>query len=653
MPTRTRGKLHAQAARFDAELAARQQAAADQMLAAWSQSYQNVLVEIDRFNAKVAAALAAGDPVSPAWAYQKGRLKALLDTTRQEVGRYATDASQAAVAAQAAAVNAAQRESAQLTQTAMTQQGIEATLRTTDPRALIQQAVGFTGDGTVLAEHLAKTLTPETVDGVRATVVKGLALGKGQDWMARELTRNFALAHTRAETIMRTETLRAYREVSRATYEANTDVLEGWTWQAHLDARTCIACAVMDGTLHPVTDTLDGHPRCRCAMLPRTKSWEDLGVPGLADTRPKVPAGRDWIEAQPESVQRAMMGPAKFDAWKRGDITLDDMVAQHHSDDWGTMRTERSLKSITEGRNPNAPTSYAADGTPAPAPSAPPAANLPDAPAPAPAPAPRPTPAPTTPTEPARRFSDSDLADPPGDPMPPKPDPSLAATDFDKYLAQSQALNEWNVRNYEIVWRRKAARHGSVYDGGPKLPPGSVDDALKRSNPKYPGAGTTDEYTTNCYNAVSTYDMRRRGYDVIADPNTDWESGGALTGPELANRWFDPTTGRAPNIIQADLPDTYDLARIRHDLADQIGSAYPSSTDGSWGVVTVTWKGGDGGHTFVWQKGPGGVIEFADPQSGQVFTDTIWGNVEPGSVRFWRTDHLSAPTGEGSTRRKP
>ncbi|MEO1959884.1 MAG: phage minor head protein, partial [Paracoccus sp. (in: a-proteobacteria)] len=166
-------------------------------------------------------------------------------------------------------------------------------------------------------------------------------------------TQALGLSHSRATTIMRTESLRAYRHASRATYLANQDVLDGRVWNAHLDARTCVACALMDGTVHAIDATLDGHPRCRCAMIPRTKSWEDLGVKGVADTRPPVRSGKAWLESQPAHVQRAMMGRAKFNAWAAGQIDLDDMVARTYSPQWGTMRSERSLKAILEDRNPN------------------------------------------------------------------------------------------------------------------------------------------------------------------------------------------------------------------------------------------------------------------------------------------------------------
>jgi SPP1 gp7 family putative phage head morphogenesis protein len=370
--TRTRGRLHQQAAEFDQVLLARQTAAADQMLAAWTASYRNVRTELDRLYAKIQAARDAGEVVSPAWAYQQGRLKGLLDAAKTEVHRYAADASAPAVEAQRAAIRAAEVHAGKLVQVAATDDlGVVGTIAKADPTALIRQAVGFTGDGSVLAEHLAKTLAPEVVDGIRATVLKGLLLGKGQDWFTREVSRNYAVAQSRAATIMRTETMRVYRETTRQTYTANTAALTGWVWQAHLDGATCIGCAMMDGTLHDVTETLDGHPNCRCAMLPRTKSWDELGATGLPDTRPDVPSGQSWVEAQPPHVQRALMGPAKFDAWQKGEISLQDMVAQHHSEDWGSMRTERSLKSIRANRNANSVTQYVSPPT-GPAPTLPP-----------------------------------------------------------------------------------------------------------------------------------------------------------------------------------------------------------------------------------------------------------------------------------------
>jgi len=90
-------------------------------------------------------------------------------------------------------------------------------------------------------------------------------------------------------------------------------------------------------------------------MVPRTLSWAQINpsLTGVPDTQPSLLSGADWLELQPEAVQRAMLGLLKFQAWKAGQITVADMVARTYSPVWGTMRRERSMKEILEGRNAN------------------------------------------------------------------------------------------------------------------------------------------------------------------------------------------------------------------------------------------------------------------------------------------------------------
>lgn len=354
-PLDTRGRLYAQAAQFSAELEALETVRVNQMLGAWTDAYWGVRQEMDTFLAKVAAAKAAGQPVSPAWAYQQQRLKNVLDAAKAQMALYAAHASSEVVAAQQAAIDAGVAHAEALARTAVADglPGLAVDMARINP-ATLRAGVGFLADGTVLANHLAATMPADAAAAVRDALIRGLAMGRSQDWMVREATKALGLTHGRATTILRTESLRAYRQASRAEYLANADVLGGWVWDAHLDARTCLACALMHGTEHPLDSTLDGHPRCRCAMVPRTRTWEELGAgPGLPDTRPPVRPGKAWLEAQTPEVQRAMMGRAKYDAWTDGAITLDDMVARSYSPAWGTMRTERSLRAIREGRDAN------------------------------------------------------------------------------------------------------------------------------------------------------------------------------------------------------------------------------------------------------------------------------------------------------------
>lgn len=352
--TRRRGLLYDDAARFARDLEAKDHAASLQMLAAWSESYWGARQRLDTFLAKVEAARAAGEAPGVSWAYQERRLRNVLDSTATEMARYAQTASSITETRQRQAVQEGLAHAESLTTTVVAEglPGLTGELARTNPDVL-NQAVGFLQDGSVLREHLAATMPGDAADAVKSALVKGLAGGKSVDWMTREATRALGLSHGRAVTIMRTESLRAYRSASRAVYQANADVVGTWTWNAHLDARTCVACTLMDGTEHPLSATLDGHPRCRCAMVPRTRSWADLGVEGLDDTRPPVRQGREWLEDQSPEVQKAILGKAKFQAWQDGTISLDDMVARHDDPRWGTMRTERSLKAIQENRNAN------------------------------------------------------------------------------------------------------------------------------------------------------------------------------------------------------------------------------------------------------------------------------------------------------------
>lgn len=354
---RQRGLLYDQAAEFATRLEARDEAAAMSMLNAWSDSYWGVRQEMDQFLAKVEAARAAGQKTSPAWAFQQRRIQTVMDQARTEMARYADTAAAMVTDRQRQAIAEGTSDAASLASTVVREglPGLDVSLDRVNT-AVLEKGAGFLADGSVLRNHLARTMPTDAADAIRDALIQGLARGKSQDWMTRQATRALGLSHGRAVTILRTESLRAYRAASQAVYEANADVMGSWTWHAHLDARTCVACVLMDGTEHPLNSTLDGHPRCRCAMVPRTRSWEDiLGADGegIPDTRPPVRSGKAWLESQAPDTQRAIMGRAKFTAWQEGHVSLDDMVARTHSPGWGTMRTERSLKAITEGRDAN------------------------------------------------------------------------------------------------------------------------------------------------------------------------------------------------------------------------------------------------------------------------------------------------------------
>jgi len=317
------------------------------MARAWAGVVTALEGDLDRVLVKVTKARESGRPLSPAWVYQEERARALLANARANVQTYATVAAAATRSVQAAAGQAGYTAAMD----ALGQVVLSTSFVAASPETL-GAAVGFLADGSPLAALLA-TLGREAATAVGDALVQGVTAGWSVDRMRRQVQQSTGMARHRAETIVRTEAMRVYREAHRQTYLANADVLTGWTWRAHLDSATCACCVVMDGTAHPLEERLDGHPRCRCAMVPATVSWADLGVPGVEDTTPPVRQGKAWLAQAPATVQRHVLGSGKFREWKAGRITLDDVVARPSSPRWGTMRRERSLIEIRQGRNAN------------------------------------------------------------------------------------------------------------------------------------------------------------------------------------------------------------------------------------------------------------------------------------------------------------
>lgn len=136
----------------------------------------------------------------------------------------------------------------------------------------------------------------------------------------------------------------------------------------------------------------------------------------------------------------------------------------------------------------------------------------------------------------------------------------------------------------------------------------SQSKALRGTNPNYKN-GVHDKYSVNCQRCVPTYEMRRRGYDVEALPNTDnslsdlksiirmW---GIKKRDEcfLSYKYLKKTPGK-----KADYTQEYkDWLKYLNDMPD--GAR-----------VQIGWLWGDqhAGHTIMAEK-VAGSLKFIDPQ---------------------------------------
>lgn len=204
----------------------------------------------------------------------------------------------------------------------------------------------------ITARHYA--LAADATAAMKRSLVLGTAAGDNPRDVAEQI---IARARTgfdggiaRAQVIARTEMIDAHRAAAKASQDANADLLTGWRWWAQLGPRTCPSCVAQHGRLHDLDEPgpLDHH-QGRCARLPVTKTWRDLGFPLDEPTRPPVKLGSEWFADQPEAVQRSILGDKRFDAWKAGDYPVTT---------WSQKRSARGWRDAYHARP--APTAPAA-----------------------------------------------------------------------------------------------------------------------------------------------------------------------------------------------------------------------------------------------------------------------------------------------------
>lgn len=164
------------------------------------------------------------------------------------------------------------------------------------------------------------------------------------------------------KTIARTAVATVTNQVRDKTYEENEEVFKGWEWNATLDGKTRPEHADMDGANWDLEHnginekgkqhayrTAPAGFNCRCIKLPIVKSFKELGL-----DIDEVPVGvrssmdgyvsRDtnfeqWFDTKPKSFQAEYLGTGKYELFKEGKITLNDLVNQQ-----GRTLSVRELK---------------------------------------------------------------------------------------------------------------------------------------------------------------------------------------------------------------------------------------------------------------------------------------------------------------------
>ena len=299
------------------------QGQADDLIAAWLHALQEAKKELDK-------ALSVGDLDRVA------RLEVSRRVIAEQILEAARATSQALTPGARLAVENAASSQEELIASQLPH-GVDVSFRRPNPEALKAIVERTTQQITVRTYYLSQEAVTAMTRALRLGISGGLNPREAARRMVADTEGIFNGNITRALVIARTEMLDAHRAAARAVDLANHDVLAGWQWYAKLDSRTCPSCIAQHGSLHEVDEPgpLDHH-QGRCTRLPRTKTWQELGFDINEPSGLDFESGPDWFSRQPEEVQRDILGPKRYEAWRAGGYPFDEWSQPRTSDGWRT-----------------------------------------------------------------------------------------------------------------------------------------------------------------------------------------------------------------------------------------------------------------------------------------------------------------------------
>lgn len=188
----------------------------------------------------------------------------------------------------------------------------------------------------ITAESLP--ISAATAEAIRVELFRGVAVGANPRETARRMVRRTERKFTgglqRAMRIARTETLDAHRAGAQLGEGQFTDVLTDWEWLATLDLRTCRSCWGMHGQRFPleIFGPID-HVCGRCARLPVTKTWAELGF-DVEEPPSLMPVASEVFSRLTVAEQRAILGRRGYDAFVAGDFPMEAWSVRRTAKGW-------------------------------------------------------------------------------------------------------------------------------------------------------------------------------------------------------------------------------------------------------------------------------------------------------------------------------
>lgn len=191
-----------------------------------------------------------------------------------------------------------------------------------------RQVINITG-------ALSQFGSKKTAD-ILSKIAIGSSLGETQKQIVRRLTSLGVSHEEQVGSLVRTMTNHVAASARSETMKSNDDILEGKKRVATLDGRTTPLCRSLDGKTVPL-DAISPpfHWGCRTSEVPVLKAEYRREIPG--STRPAIgPNGveqvsskttyGEWLARQPAAFQKEVLGPARYELFSKGDLSIDRFV---------------------------------------------------------------------------------------------------------------------------------------------------------------------------------------------------------------------------------------------------------------------------------------------------------------------------------------
>ncbi len=318
---------------YRGKLIARERGTAAELARDYGKAYRRIQERLKVLTRKIEQ---ASPEARQSWLYEQSRLRAFQEQVKAEIDAWAKVAGRRIEAEQLAFAELANNQTLGIL---TSQANVGISFRRIDSRAFLKSH-GFLTDGSPL-RNLLDSFGLEAGQAAADALSQSVLLGVGPAQTARLLQQALAVNLSRALTIARTETLRAFREAQREVFLQNSDIITGWVWRSARNLRTCASCWAMDGTVHPISDRLTDHPNGRCYAVAILRA-------DLASDRPDMGLGRDVFARLSQDSQVKILVQAKYAAYQTGAVTLDSNPTTGISGlklnaICGPMRYERSL----------------------------------------------------------------------------------------------------------------------------------------------------------------------------------------------------------------------------------------------------------------------------------------------------------------------